>query len=230
MTELEITERLILAVEIEHAALNYNVGPGRGPGYVKAMSLGYVHDWADKNGWGSERNKEDEKEYQDSVFRRPTPAMISEAEEALGWYALVDNQDQRAALAAWVDCMAGNRFFNVWCRRYGISEKTGRKRKNAAIASIRAHLVRSDVQNCDNGSVEGLLDTPQISHVDARIGNAWRDEPYWLSATSPEQNFDWAESRNAHRRKMAKRKAQEEAKLAAAVEARLARKRQKQAA
>ncbi|MGB3898172.1 MAG: hypothetical protein WA973_06425 [Mesorhizobium sp.] len=219
MTELEITEQLILAVEIERAAGNVNVGPGRGPGYIKAMSLGYVHDWADKNGWGRERLKADEQEYQDSVFRRPTPAMVSEAEEALTWYALVANEHHRVALAAWVDCMAGHRFFKDWCRRAGISEKTGRKRKNAAVASIHAQLVRSDVQNCDNGSVEGLLEPGEIGHVDDRIGDAWRGDPYSLEQSSKVLDFDWAEKRNEHRRKMAKRKAEAEAK-----------KRQKQAA
>ncbi|MFC3208126.1 hypothetical protein [Aquamicrobium soli] len=208
MTELEITERLILAVEIERAAGNVNVGPGRGPGYIKAMSLGYVHDWADKNGWGRERLKADEQEYQDSVFRRPTPAMVSEAEEALTWYALVRNEDHRAALAAWVDCMAGHRFFKDWCAQAGISEKTGRKRKNAAVASIHAHLVRCDVQNCDIWSAEGLLEPGEIGHVDDRIGDAWRGEPYFLTARSGEDDFNWAAARNKRRRQRRDRQLQ----------------------
>ncbi len=214
MTELEITERLILAVEIERAAGHFSVGPGRGPGYVKAMALPYVHDWADMNGWGKERLKADEKEYQDSVFNRPTPAMVSEAEEALGWYALVANEDHRTALAAWVDCMAGNRYFKDWCCRAGLSEKTGRKRKNAAVASICAHLVRSDVQNCDIGSVEGLLEPGEIGHVAGRIGDAWRGEPYWIGNSSGEDDFDWSDKRNEHRRKMAKRKAERQKQAA----------------
>lgn len=214
MTELEITERLILAVEIERAAGSFNVGPGRGPGYVRAMALPYVHDWADKNGWGKERNKEDEKEYQDSVFRRPTPAMVSEAEEALGWYALVSDEDHRAALSGWVYCMAGYQFFKDWCAEARISEKTGRKRKNAAVASIRAHLVRSGVQNCDNGSVEGLLEPGEIGHVDDRIGDAWRGEPYWIGSSQGEDNFDWSDKRNEHRRKMARRKAERQKQAA----------------
>lgn len=211
MTELEITERLILAVEIERAAGHFNVGPGRGPGYIKAMSLGYVHDWADKNGWGKERLKADEQEYRDSVFRRPTPAMISEAEEALSWYAFVFKEDHRAALAAWVDCMAGNRFFKDWCRRAGISEKTGRKRKNAAVTSIRAHLVRSGVQNCGIGSAEGLLEPAQIGHVDDRIGDAWRGDPYSLEHSSKALDFSWAEKRNERRRQREAAKRKKEA-------------------
>lgn len=207
MTELEITERLILAVEIERAAGHFKVGPGRGPGDVRAMALPYVHDWADMNGWGKERLKEDEREYQDSVHNRPTPAMISEADEALGWYALVANEDHRTALAAWVDCMAGRRFFKDWCAMQGISEKTGRKRKNAAVSAIHARIVRSDVQNCKNGSFEGLLEPGEIGHVDDRIGNAWRGEPYFIAAQSGEDDFDWSNARNKHRRQReAKRK------------------------
>jgi len=202
MTELEITERLIIAAEIEAASSFINIGPGRGPGYVRAMSLGYVHDWADKNGWGKERLKQDELEYQESVSKRPTRAQISEAEEAVGWYCLVENVEHRTALAAWVGCMADNsrRFFKDWCRRYGISEKTGRKRKDAAVARIYAQLVRSGVQNSDNGLVEGLLDDPETDDVDAIIGNACRFDPYSLKQSSTILDFNWAEARNKHRR------------------------------
>lgn len=202
MTELEITERLILAVEIEAAAGRAKVGPGRGPGYVQAMALPYVHDWADKNGWGKERLKQDEREFQDSVHRNPSPAQISEAEEAWGWYALVENEDHRSALAEWVGCMADNRrrFFKDWCAKQCISEKTGRKRKDAAITRIFAQLVRSDVQDCDNGSGEGLLDDPETGHVDGRIGDAWRGDPYHLRNSSGEDDFSWPAKRNERRR------------------------------
>lgn len=203
MTELEITERLILAVEIEKAAGRFKVGPGRGPGDVRAMALPYVHDFADKAGWGRERHKDDEREYQESVSNRPTPAMISEAEEALGWYALVADENRRTALAAWVDCMAGRRFFKDWCAKQQISEKTGRKRKNAAVTTIHARIVRRSVQDCKNGSFEGLLEPGKIGHVDDRIGNAWRGEPYWLSAQSGQDDFNWSEARNKRRRKAA---------------------------
>lgn len=208
MTELEITERLILAAEIEGAAGHFNVGPGRGPGYVKAMALPYVHSWADMNGWGKERLKEDEHEYQESVHRRPTPTQISEAEEALGWYSLVENPDHRHALAAWVACMAdhGRRYFKDWCYQIGISEKTGRKRKNAAITRIYAHLVRNDVQNYDNGHLRGLPEPHEISDVSCTIGNAWRGDPYTLKQSSSDGDFSWSDHRNERRRQREKRR------------------------
>lgn len=213
MTELEITERLILAAEIEGAAAFVNVGPGRGPGYVQAMALPYVHDWADKNGWGKERLKQDEREFQESVSRRPTPAQISEAEEAVGWYTLVENDDHRVALAAWVACMVDNKrqFFKDWCRDARISEKTGRKRKDAAIARIHAQLVRSDVQNCNILADEGLLDDPGIGDVDGRIGDAWRGDPYSLKQASGALDFSWAQKRNERRRRQHEAKRKREA-------------------
>lgn len=198
MTELEIMERLILAAEIESAAHRGRVGPKRD----QSLNLGYVHDWADKNGWGKERLKEEEIEFQDSIARRPTRSQVSEAEEAWGWLALVSVEAHRQALAAWAGCMADNkrRFFKDWCKRQGISEKTGRKRKDAAVASIRAQLVRSDVQNCDNGSGKGLPDTPETDDVDGRIGDAWRDG-FRLCSIPDLQDFSWAAKRNERRRK-----------------------------
>jgi hypothetical protein len=219
MTELEITERLILAAEI--ADQGNHVGPMR----LRAQQLPYVHSQADMNGWGKKPGERDMLRREDSDAHAALrdrffsaipddPRSVSEAEEAVGWYGMVENEDHRAALAGWVECMANCRrmFFKDWCHRAGISEKTGRKRKNAAVASIHAHLVRSDVQNYDIGSVEGLLEPGEIGHVDDRIGDAWRGDPYSLEQSSKVLDFDWAEKRNEHRRKMAKRKAEAEAK------------------
>lgn len=207
MNEIEITERLILAVEIEDAARRGRIGP-KGD---QSLNLGYVHDWADMNGWGKERLKEDEREFQESVFRRPTPAQISEAEEAVGWYALVENEDHRRALTAWVACMADNKrlFFKDWCKYENVSEKTGRKRKDAAVARILAQLVRSGVQNCNIPSREGLLDTLEIDDVDGRIGDAWRGDPYRLSQSSGALDFSWAAKRNERRRERERRRRNE---------------------
>ncbi len=221
MTELEITERLILAAEIaDH-------GNHVGPMHLRAQQLPYVHSQADMNGWGKKPGERDMLRKEDADAHAThrekffssipdDPRSVSEAEEAVGWYRLVEDEGHRAALAGWVECMANCRrmFFKDWCQRAGISEKTGRKRKNAAVASIHAHLVRSDVQNYRNGSVEGLLDTPEIGHVDARIGDAWRGEPYWIGNSSGEDDFDWSDKRNEHRRKMAKRKAERQKQAA----------------
>lgn len=214
MNEMEITERLILAAEI--AAVGNHVGPSR----LKAMALPYIHTDEDMRGWGKRAGERDfllkEDADRHAVHRREfwehvsvTARQVSEAEEAIGWYALVDDEKHRMALAGWVGCMADNkrRFFKDWCKRMGISEKTGRKRKDAAITRIFAHLVRSDVQNCDIGSDEGLLDTPETDDVDGRIGNAWRGDPYSLKVSTNIPEFDWHQRRNERRRQQeAKRK------------------------
>lgn len=207
MNELEITERLIRAAEIEDRM------PRVGPSPLKAMALPYAHTAEDMRGWGKRPGEKDSLRIEDAdrhaLHRRefweqvPVSARdISEAEEAWGWLALVENEDQRVALAAWAGCMADNkrRFFKDWCAKQGISEKTGRKRKNAAVSRIYAHLTRSDVQNCDIEGFEGLLDTPEISDVDGRIGNAWRFDPYSIKHSSDQPDFSWAAKRNERRR------------------------------
>jgi len=229
MTELEIAERLIRAAEIEDRL------PRVGPGSLKAQKLPYVHSEADMLNWGKRVGEKDQLRKEDAeahaAHRREfwdrvsvSARDVSDAEEAWGWLSMVENEAQRAALAAWAGCMADNkrRFFKDWCAKQGISEKTGRKRKDRAIARIYAHLVRSDVQHCENGAGDGLPDTPEIEHVADTIGAGcidrftWRDDPAFKPVDLPEiRSFDWAEKRNAHRRKMAERKRKAAEKVAA---------------
>lgn len=209
MNQLDITERLIRAVEIE------NCGNHVGPMPLRAQRLPYVHSQADMNGWGKRPGEKDQlrKEdadahaaHRDQFFADiPTdPRSVSEAEEAWAWLSLVPDDDKRAALAGWAGCMADNkrRFFKDWCRRHGISEKTGRKRKDAAVSIIFAQLVRSDVQNSDNGSAEGLPDEGENGDESARMGNAWRNGYLTVPGAAPD--FSWAEKRSERRRQIAK--------------------------
>lgn len=207
MTELEIAERLIRAAEIEDRL------PHVGPARLKAMPLPYVHTAEDMRGWGKRPGERDFLRKEDAdrhaLHRREfwdrasvTARDFSEAEEAVGWYALVENQDHREALAAWAGCMADNkrRHFKDWCYDSAISEKTGRKRKDRAITRIHAQLVRSAVQNYDISRLGGLLDTPEIGDDDPTIGNAWRGDPYSLKRSTVDGDFDWSDRRNARRR------------------------------
>jgi hypothetical protein len=218
MTELEITERLIRAAEVEDRL------PRVGPARLKAMAMPYVHTEEDMRGWGKRVGEHDRLRKEDAdahaLHRREfwdrvsvTARDVSEAEEAWGWLALVENVDHRAALAAWAGCMADNtrRFFKDWCKGAKISEKTGRKRKDRAVTSIFAHLVRSDVQNADIGSDQGLLDHPETEHVDGRIGDAWRENAYPLSQSSKVPEFDWHERRNERRRQQEAKRRREAA-------------------
>lgn len=220
MTELEIAERMIRAAEIEDRL------PRVGPGRLKAQKLPYVHSEADMLNWGKRIGEKDQLRKEDAeahaAHRREfwervsvSARDVSEAEEAWGWLALVETWEHRAALAAWARCMADNKrqFFKDWCAKQGISEKTGRKRKDRAITRIHAHLVRSDVQHCDNGVGDGLPDCPEMEHVSDTLDAGcigrftWRDDPAFKPIDLPEiRSFDWAAKRNAHRRKMAERR------------------------
>lgn len=220
MTELEIAERMIRAAEIEDRL------PRVGPGSLKAQKLPYVHSEADMRGWGKRIGEKDQLRKEDAeahaAHRREfwdrvsvSARDVSEAEEAWGWLSLVETWEHRSALAAWSRCMADNKrqFFKDWCAKQGISEKTGRKRKDRAITRIYAHLVRSDVQHCDNEVVGGLPVTPEIDDVSDTLDAGcigrftWRDDPAFRPIDLPEiRSFDWAAKRNAHRRKMAERR------------------------
>jgi hypothetical protein len=229
VNELEIAERLIRAAEIEDR------GGRVGPAPLKAQQFAYVHSVEDMLGWGKRIGERDflRKEDADAhaLHRREfwdrvsvSARDVSDAEEAWGWLVLVENGDHRCALAAWARCMADNKrqFFKDWCARTGISEKTGRKRKDRAIARIYAHLVRSNVQNSDNGSGDGLPDCPEMEHVSDTLGAGcidrftWRDDPAFRPIDLPDiRSFDWAAKRNAHRRKMQERRRRAAEKVAA---------------
>lgn len=222
MTELEIAERLIRAAEIEDR------GAMVGPAPLRAQQFAYVHSVEDMLGWGKRIGERDflRKEDADAhaLHRREfwekvsvTARDVSEAEEAWGWLRLVENTDHRAALAGWARCMADNKrqFFKDLCKRWEVTEKTGRRWKDKAIARIYAHLVRSVVQNCDNGVEGGIVDTPEIEDIDGRIGDAWRPAGYALGCSSGVSEFSWAAKRNERRRKLAERRRRAEAKEAA---------------
>ncbi len=222
MTELEIAERLILAAETERKLPRTGERPrGDGRGYT----LHWVHSAADMLAWKHDPHdpkdqyqKDDCQEYGaqhtreffDGRFLRPSSADMSAWEECLRWTAeLLDDARHRRALWAWAFSKVGGRSFTKWCKAEGIHRNTGMARKNEACTRISAQLVRSAVQNSDNGQIRTLQEPHQISDVAGRIGNAWRPEAYWLSSTSNASEFEWSEARNkANRQRYAKRKAE----------------------
>lgn len=209
----DIAERLIQAAEIEEASARHMYGPKK----AKSLALPYSHTQAEMNGWGTERLAEERKEFWESLANRPTARQISEAEEAWSWYALVENEDQRSALAAWVRCMANSReHFQDWCFENGIHPETGRRRKDRALARISAHLSRSVVQNNDIGGFGVLPDTPEISDVEATFEamapkqnglRSWASDTAFTSIFSDAPaDFSWAQKRNEMRRQREARK------------------------
>lgn len=216
MTELEIAERLILAAETERKLPRTGERPKGYGGYV----LQFVHTFADKAGWrrepgdkllrGDDPLSDERASFWEGRTTRPTASEMSAWEECLRWTAeLLDDARHRRALWAWAFSKVGGRSFTKWCKAEGIHRNTGMARKNEACTRISAQLVRSAVQNSDNGQIRTLQEPRQISDVAGRIGNAWRPEAYWLSSTSNASEFQWSEARNkANRQRYAKRKAE----------------------
>jgi hypothetical protein len=201
----EIAERFIRAAKID-----LNSGGEAGPRRLKAMALPYLHDQADKNGWGTERLAEERKEFWERLTSRPTAADISEADETRSWLTSVPDESQRACLLAWADAAAGFGTFKDWCFRRGIHPQTGTRRKDRALEHILAVLVRRISQHCEMGWEPVLIDTPEITDIDAILGKrasdklrsfAWAADDAFLPFLSDAKNdFSWAQKRNEIRR------------------------------
>jgi hypothetical protein len=173
------------------------------------MSLPYVHDWTDKMGWGGERFREERNEFWESLTRNPTARQVSEADEALGWLALVSNPDNRICLSEWAWCMASKKFFKNVCFDMGIHPETGRRRKDRAISEILSQLVRKPLVNNKNADFDLLPDDPQIAYFADKITNprrsngitSWADDAAFQPFISgAKHDFSWAEKRNEQRR------------------------------
>lgn len=202
----DIAERLIEAAEISLHSYD-PVGPKK----LKAQALPYVHSYADKMGWGGERFAEERKDFWQSLTRNPTARQVSEAEEALSWLALVEDEGQRLALTAWVHCNAGGRrYFKDWCFEEGIHPETGRRRKDRALSVILAKLVRKPLVNNDNADFDLLPDDPEIAYFKGKISEgaakadrivSWADdEAFQPFIAGAKHDFSWAEKRNEQRR------------------------------
>jgi hypothetical protein len=210
MNEGEIAERFIRAAEIDRNH-HVHVGPAR----VKSMSLPYVYDQADKNGWGTERLAEDRAEFWDRIAKVPTAREVSEAEETRSWIRYVPDENQRAALLAWAECQVSSRQFKDWCFKRGIHPETGRRRKDRAIARILAQITRSGVQKFDIAAEGVLPETPETADIPPILNNlapnadrirSWAaDDAFRAFGDGSEADFSWADARNRRRREQAKR-------------------------
>jgi hypothetical protein len=235
----DIGERLIRAAEIidrlDHV----------GPRHLRGQALPYVHSVEDMRNWGRKlgerRSKapdadadacrlhpEDEDAH--SLYRREfwesidaSARAMTEAEEAIGWLALVEKDENRAALAAWAGCMASakRRFFKDWCATQRISEQTGRRRKERAIVDILARISRSGVQNDATTVQRVLLDAPEIDHLGDTLREPldgwvrvprWKDDPSTRPIFDGNDDFSWADSRNEKRKNRRKQKQRQTAK------------------
>lgn len=179
----EIAERFIRAAEVERAS-TVHVGPAR----LRAQQLPYVHDQADKNGWGKAKEKrvvkkgqliqgdwlnegddplaEERKRFWERMGMMPTAAEMRELEGLYDLLMMVDDDGERRALLAWARSKVGGKAFRRWCFQVeGIHPETGRRRKDRALARISARVSRSTMQHSESGCSPLLHSGPEISDV-----------------------------------------------------------------
>lgn len=179
----EIAEKFIRAAEVERASREH-VGPAR----LRAQQLPYVHDQADKNGWGKsplqrviKKGKliqgdwldpnedplaDERKAFWERMGLTPTAAELRELDGLYDLLMMVGDDGERRALLAWARSKVGGKAFRRWCFQVeGIHPETGRKRKDRALARISANLVRRPMQNSEIDCSPLLHSGPEIGDV-----------------------------------------------------------------
>lgn len=199
MTPLEIAELFIRGAEVDR-----RLPQTAKPKELKAQDLPYVHDRADKNGWGDERLHEDRAEF----FRsRLSHEQVGEWERCMELIKHCPDEDRRRCLWNWAMAQVGGKPFGRWCREQGFHVETGRRRKNRAILEIFAGFHRNNAQNIQMGSFDVLHVAPENGHIQVTIGDradsekvlTWRDD-FSLTHGETEPDFSWADARNERRR------------------------------
>lgn len=198
MTPLEIAELFIRCAEVDR-----RLPQTAKPKQLKAQDLPYVHDWADKNGWGDERLHEDRAEF----FRsRLSHEQVGEWERCMELIKHCPDESRRRCLWNWAMAQVGGRPFGRWCREQGFHVETGRRRKNRAILEIFAGFHRNNAQNIQMGSFDVLHVAPENGHIQVTIGDhAPEKQPlHWRHdkaiSSEEDRSFEWAEARNERRR------------------------------
>lgn len=198
----ELTELFIHAAEVDRR-LPVKVGPQSD----KSMSLPFVHDRADKNGWGSDRLEEERQEFFERIARWVSADDVSSWERALDLMLMVPDDSQRRCLWHWSIAKAGGWPFAKWCRkREDIHEETGRRRKDRALFCIltRINCVNGDFTH-ENDAIDLLPVGAEISDKQSIIGavTAWIApgyRPEFCDIDRDLERYDWAEEQNARRR------------------------------
>lgn len=238
--------RTIRDMLVEAVRLDRETHEHIGPAKLRGQQLPYLRTEDDMLNWGyraGDRRSTDPKanacrlrleDYDAySIFRQefweqfhgePTAEEIARAEKVHGWIMLVDKLEDRRALLGWLKSKAGGKAFRRWCFAVeGISQKTGLKRKDRALAQICAVLSGSDALHDVTASEGGLPIAPEFGDLFATIA-AGADESEglnnWAAADAkpdieiryesdrsgnrevavPASDFTWAAKQNARRR------------------------------
>lgn len=170
MTIEEITELFIKAAEVDR-----KLPDTARPKGVKSMSLGYVHDVADINGWASE-----DKEAARWAWLDPKNLRNTRNDMGL-WFAsmeaikLCENESQRRSLWAWATAQAGGMSLSKWSRTVEhIHPATAEWRAKRAIRVIHQKICSKDDLHSVSVMNDDLSDTPEIGDKRPTI-RAWRD-------------------------------------------------------
>lgn len=171
MTIEEIAELFIQAVEVDR-----RLPQTAKPKALKAMSLPYVHDTADQNGWGTERYLEERAEFFDARSTRLTKNQIGIWEAAMEAIKLCENESQRRSLWAWATAQAGGMSLSKWSKTVEhIHPATAEWRAKRAIRVIHQKICSKDDLHSVSVMNDDLSDTPEIGDKRPTI-RAWRDD------------------------------------------------------
>jgi len=203
MTEAEIIELFVRAAEAERK-LPDTARPAR----LKAMNLGYVHDFADINGWHSEDKAAKRWEWLEPSKLRLDTNAIGLWEAAMEVMKLVADPNKRRALWAWAKAEAGGQPFAKWCKAEGFSRQLGDWRRKSAIEQIALTFARKMLQHNDFGDESTLPKEAEIGDKSTTI-RVWRpDESKPVCGFDEElRDFSWSDAQNQRRRQREKRAA-----------------------
>ncbi|WP_457663681.1 hypothetical protein [Sinorhizobium medicae] len=204
MTECEIAELFIRAAEVERKLPNT-----ARPAHLKAMNMGYVHSFADMNGWDQDEKHAANWAWLDPKKLRATTGDVGIWEAAMEVMKLVPDPKKRRALWAWAKAEAGGQAFAKWCKNAeGISRQLGDWRRKAAIECISLTFARKPLQHNENSDEPDFTNRPEISDKSTTM-RVWRpdDSKPVCDFDADLRDFSWAEAQNERRRQRENRAA-----------------------
>lgn len=209
MTPEQITSVFLRAAEVDRKLPDTSR-----PARLKAMNMGYVHTFAEMNGWDEKEKHAANWAWLDPENLKATTNDVGIWEAAMELMKLVPDEKKRRALWAWAAAKAGGMPFAKWCRTVeGIQPMAGDWRKKSAIGEITRAFQRKPLQNNELDAEQDFTNDPEIEHKKPMIG-VWRADdavPTLCGFDEDLRDFSWAEAQNQRRRERQARKRQQAA-------------------
>lgn len=198
-----MTPETIAELFIKSAEVDRKLPDTARPAALKAMNFGYIHTFADINGWSEEEKKALNWAWLDPEKLRPSKNDIGLYEAAMELIKLAPVENQRRALWAWAMSKAGGISLAKWCRTVeNIKPATAEWRAKAAIRAIHHKMCGNHSLHNVNDIDQDLRQGPEISDKTDIIG-VWRPEeskPLRCHFDTDIAGIDWAEMQHAKRR------------------------------